>query len=218
MENTLTNQPISQRISGFLEKHSVIYQFLRFACIGFLNAALNFLVLNSVSKALNISQGWPLGGVEVLAFLVAILQSYTWNKTWTFGRETGVSLWQNIIRLFLVGLLGALTVGLIFISSRFSPPFYFYLVLLAVYLIFETVLWKAFGFHLADWDHQDHSFVIFFIVTLIGLGINAALTSVISSHLHLTHSDLDKNLSLALATGVSLFWNFVGYKVVVFKK
>src|SRR6185437_7352954 len=103
---------------------------------------------------------------------------------------------------------------LVLISSKVSAPWYVYLGLLVVYLIFEKVFWRYFGFHLSDWNHEGHSFVSFFIVTLIGLGINVWLISVISTNLHITGSDLDKNIAAALATAVSLFWNFVGYKVV----
>ncbi len=106
MDNNFSqSEGFHKKVTGFLERKPVIYQFLRFGCIGFLNTALNFLILNTVSKALGITEGWPLGGVAALAFVGAVIQSYTWNRTWTFGRETGVSLWQNVVRLFFVGLL-----------------------------------------------------------------------------------------------------------------
>src|ERR1700754_3420125 len=110
MENTINNsQPNSfqQQITGFLEKQPVIYQFLRFGCIGLLNTGLSFLVVNVVSKFYGVSQGWKFGAIVGAGFVCAVIQSYPWNKTWTFGAETGVSLWKNIKRLFLVGCLGA---------------------------------------------------------------------------------------------------------------
>jgi putative flippase GtrA len=213
-----TANSFAQKITGFLERKPVIYQFLRFVCIGFLNTGLSFLVVNTVSKFLNISQGWRFGAVVGLGFVAAVIQSYPWNKTWTFGGETGVSLWKNLVRLFWVGLLGALAIIFVLIASTFSAPAWLYLVALAIYLLIEDFLWKSYGFHMSNWDHQGNYFLIFFTITLIGFGINSSLSSVISSNLHLTHTDLDKNIAVALATGVSLFWNFVGYKVVVFKK
>jgi putative flippase GtrA len=222
MENLIDNQVQSNtlklKITAFLEKKPVIYQFFRFVCIGFLNTALNFLILNSISKFLNIDRGWSLGGVSVISFCAAVIQSYLWNRTWTFGNEMGVTLWKNVTRLILVGALGVIGIIFVLIGSRFSAPAIFFALALIVYLIFESVLWKVFGFHLSDWDHEGHSFVVFFIVTLIGLGINFSLISFISENLRLTGSDLDKNIAAALATGVSLFWNFTGYKVIVFRK
>lgn len=205
-------------VTGFLEKQPVIYQFLRFVCIGFLNTGLSFLVVNTVSKFLGVSQGFKYGAVVGVGFIAAVIQSYPWNKTWTFGGETGVSLWKNIVRLFCVGILGFVALVFVAFASRMSAPAYVYLAFLIVYLVVEEVFWKSFGFHLSDWDHIGHSFTIFFAVTVIGFFINSGLSGLLSIHIHLTKTDLDKNIATALATGVSLFWNFVGYKLIVFKK
>jgi len=220
MENTPLAPSLSlqDKITILLEKRPVVYQFLRFGCIGLLNTALNFLILNSLSKALGISQGWQLGSVEAVGFAAAVLQSYLWNRTWTFGAEQTVSLWKNLIRLFFVGLLGFLTIVFVLIGSNLSAPYLFYVVLMAIYLLLETVLWRVFGFHTSDWNHEGHSFLIFFFVTLIGLGLNVFLISVVSHYVHLTNTDLDKNIAAVVATGASLFWNFAGYKLLVFKK
>jgi putative flippase GtrA len=217
LENQI-NKGFKEKVTSFLEKRTVVYQFLRFGCIGLLNTALNFLVLNTVSKALNISKGLELGGIAAIAFSLAVVQSYLWNKTWTFGAEVGVSLWKNVIRLLSVGALGAVTIIFVLIGSRLDAQAVYYFGVLVVYLLLEGVVWRVFGFHMSDWHHEGHSFIVFFLVTLIGLGINSGLVSVISTHLHLTNTDLDKNIAAVLATGVSLFWNFTGYKVVVFKK
>lgn len=218
MDTEAISIPFAQQLTSFLERKPVIYQFFRFACIGFLNTGLSFLVVNAISKALGISQGWQLGLVTAAGFVCAVIQSYPWNRTWAFGRETGVTLWKNFLRLLMVGSLGALALIFVLFASRFSAPAVFYVIFGVVYLIAENLLWRYFGFHMSDWNHVGHSFLIFFTVTLIGLGINSSLSSIISLHLHITQTDLDKNIAVAIATGVSLFWNFIGYKVVVFKK
>ena len=72
---------------------------------------------------------------------------------------------------------------------------------------------------MSDWNHESHSFMIFFVVTFIGLNINAWLTAYFSDQVALTQTvDLNKNIAVVLATGISLFWNFTGYKVIVFKR
>ncbi len=203
----------------FIQNHrTLVVQFMRFACIGLLNTALDFILLNAISKALGISQGLPLGIINFFSFTMAVIQSYLWNRTWTFGSEVS-GIKQNIVRLFLVGSLGAVAIIAVIVASKFQAPAIFYIALLAVYLFAETVLWRYFGFHLSDWNHESHSFMIFFIVTFVGLVINVTLVSTISVHLHLTKNpDLDKNIAKVLATCISLFWNFTGYKMVVFKK
>ena len=219
MENTPAADSNShQQLTHFLETHSVIYQFLRFACIGLLNTGLSFLVVNTVSKFFAISQGVPYGAIVGVGFVCAVIQSYPWNKTWTFGGETGVSLWKNIVRLFSVGVLGFAALLFVVVASTLSAPAWSYLIFLIAYLIIEEVLWQRFGFHLSNWNHEGHSFLIFFVVTAVGVFINSGLSAVLSVHIHISHSDLDKNIATALATGISLIWNFIGYKVVVFKK
>ncbi|MDR3643159.1 MAG: GtrA family protein [Candidatus Doudnabacteria bacterium] len=205
-------------ITRLLERFPIIYQFLRFAAIGFLNVAINFLILNGISKALGISEGLPLGAVEAVAFVFALIQSYLWNRMWTFGGEQGISLWKNFLRLVLVGSVGAFSIILVLVGSKFFAPPYYYFGILLVFLICQIVLWRTFGFHTSTAGHTGNSFIAFFIVTLVGFGINVGLVSLISLHLHITHTDLDKNLAAVAATAVSLFWNFFGYKVVVFKK
>ena len=219
MDNITQTAPVQENaITKLLEKFPIIYQFLRFAAIGFINVALNFLILNGISKAMGISQGWSLGAVEAVAFVFALIQSYLWNKTWTFGGEQGVSLWKNVLRLALVGSVGVLSILFVLVGSKFSAPPFYYFGILLVFLICQVVLWRAFGFHTSTTGHVGTSFLAFFIVTLVGFGINVGLVSVISLHLHITQTDLDKNLAAVLATVVSLFWNFAGYKIVVFKK
>lgn len=206
------------QIASLLNKRPVIMQFLRFACIGLLNTGLDFLVLNTISKALGISAGIPLGVVNFFSFTMAVIQSYLWNRTWTFGGEV-IRLRTNAVRLIKVGSLGAIAIILVIVGSKFQAPWYYFLLLLALYLSIETILWRGFGFHLSDWNHESHSFFIFFIVTFIGLIINSSLVSFVSLHLHLTQiPDLDKNVAKVIATAVSLFWNFFGYKLIVFKK
>jgi putative flippase GtrA len=225
MENSIAPQGAGQpnddfhyQVTHFLETHNIIYQFLRFACIGFLNTGLSFLVVNTISKFFNISQGIPYGLIVGIGFICAVVQSYPWNKTWTFGGESGVSLWTNVVRLFSVGALGFAALLFVLLASGHSAPAWSYLIFLAAYLITEDVLWRHFGFHLSDWDHEGHSFLIFFIVTAVGFFINSGLSALLSVHIHLTHTDLDKNIATALATGVSFIWNFSAYKIVVFKK
>ncbi|HEX9503163.1 MAG TPA: GtrA family protein [Patescibacteria group bacterium] len=209
---------LTAQLSNFMARRPIILQFTRFACIGLLNTALDFLVLNTISKALGITQGLPLGAINFFSFTLAVIQSYLWNRTWTFGGEVA-RLRTNFFRLIKVGSLGAFFIVFVIVGSKFLAPWYFFLILLCIYLIIETVLWRSFGFHLSDWNHESHSFLIFFIVTFIGLIINVSLVSFVSVHLHLTQNpDLDKNIAKIVATAMSLFWNFMGYKLVVFKK
>ena len=215
MENTL-----KQVVYNKLKTSTTIVQFLRFASIGFLNTGLDFLILNAISKSLGITQGWALGAVDLVSFTAALVQSYLWNRTWTFAKkEDGIGLLKNAIRLIEVGALGVAAIISVLIASKFSAPAYVYVILLAVYLLVESSLWRRYGFHMKAGQHEAHSFTVFLLVTLIGVLINVSLVSLVSVHLQLTSTvDLNKNIAKVLATAISLFWNFIGYKIFVFKK
>lgn len=205
------------KITGLLQKYPVILQLARFGAIGILNTALDFLVLNFVSKTLSISSGAKLGGINVPGFILAVIQSYYWNKYWAFDTSQ-VSLLKNFIRLLLVGALGALAMALVLLGSKTGALPSYYLILLIIYAAAELALW--FGFKLSENQTEKTSaFWAFIAVSLIGLLINSVLLSLISKNLSLAANlDLNKNLAKILATGASLIWNFVGYKIFVFKK
>lgn len=65
------------------------------------------------------------------------------------------------------------------------------------------------------------SFPIFFTVTMIGLLINASVVYFLSTYIfpHLIASpNLRPNVAKVVATAITMFWNFAGYKLIVFKK
>ena len=75
-----------------------------------------------------------------------------------------------------------------------------------------------------DWvfgQKQGASFLTFSVVTLIGLGINTAIVFLLTTFIGPIIVDsqaLWANLAKVLATIFSMVWNFLGYKLIVFKK
>jgi putative flippase GtrA len=64
------------------------------------------------------------------------------------------------------------------------------------------------------------SFVVFVVVTLIGLGINTGVVFALTTFVppvFVTSETLWANLAKVLATALSLIWNFAGYRLIVFK-
>jgi putative flippase GtrA len=221
MDNTITNEKFSDKINRILQKYPIILQILRFAAIGIINTALDFLVLNFISKTLNISAGLKLGQVNVISFSLAVVQSYFWNRYWAFSTQQVLSLWKNFVRLVLVGALGALAVILVLVGAKVSASPSFYLIILLAFVIFQLAMWIGFGLSkiFVSADNQSKQFIIFLVVSIIGLIINSVLLSLISQRFALvSNPDLNKNLAKILATFVSLVWNFIGYKIFVFKK
>ena len=59
-------------------------QFSKFAAVGFLNTAIDFGVLNILSIATGVTEGFKIGGVNVPGFVVAVFNGYLWNQLWVF--------------------------------------------------------------------------------------------------------------------------------------
>jgi putative flippase GtrA len=219
MQNTNTIPlSLNQKITGLINKNPVILQLMRFAAIGVLNTAVDFLVLNFLSKAFNISSGFKLGGVNIPGFILAVAQSYVWNKYWAFSASSElVSVWKNFWRLVAVGALGAVSVLVVLLGAKYFAPAGYYLICFLLFLVMEIVLLEVFGI-LKNTPSQQNTLAPFLIISGIGLLINIFIVAQ-ASHLALSANvDLNKNYAKILAVGVALFWNFMGYKLVVFKK
>jgi len=217
--DTLSNQSnLPDKLASFLQRQPVILQLCRFAAIGFLNTGLNFIISNLISKFLGVEQGNNLGLISGLGFIVALIQSYYWNKDWAFGQQA-LNLLQNFLRLVWVGLTGVLAVALVLVGSKVSAPYYFYLGILVIFLLIQFIMWKGFGLSGSSSSDTKNPFLLFFIVSFIGFLINVGIVAKFSVAVHLTSSaDLNKNVAFVVATVVSLVWNFIGYKLFVFKK
>lgn len=222
MENSL-NLSFTARVSEFLRQRPVIVQMLRFAAIGSINTALDFIILNFITKSFNITSGLELGMLNGISFVIAVIQSYLWNRAWTFSENTGTSLFQNALRLILVGGLGFIAFLAVFIGAAYGAVSEFYLIVLFGFVVAELILWSAFHLQFGPREGAGHQFTGFIVVSLIGLLINSFIiviaTNLISPSLQTSvNVDTIKNVAKVMATAVSLIWNFIGYKLIVFKK
>lgn len=210
-------------VNAMLQKRPVILQLLRFVAIGAINTALDFIILNLITTHLQIQAGTSLGLLNAVGFIAAVIQSYFWNRAWAFAQSEKISLFQNAFRLVMVGGLGFVALVAVLLGSRAEAASMFYLMVLLAFIISEVVLWIGFKLRMGSQQGSGTQFVSFVIVSLVGLLINSLIivlaSNVISPHLQDSISpDLIKNLAKIIATGVSLIWNFIGYKLFVFKK
>jgi putative flippase GtrA len=166
MEAVENSNSLEQKITGMLEKFPVILQLCRFAAIGVMNTALDFLILNYISKSFGITSGLKLGELNIIGFILALIQSYFWNRYWAFNTQA-VSLLKNFIRLVLVGLLGGLTMVLVLVSAKLSATGNIYLLLLVIYIIFQLILWAQFKLSVSMGNGNHSQFIAFFIITSI---------------------------------------------------
>ncbi len=136
----------------------VLLQFAKFAAVGALNTLLDLGVLNLLIFFSGIALGYWYSLFKAVSFIIASINSYLWNKYWTFGVSGAVNV-------------------------------------------------REFG--------------QFFIVTLIGFGINVSVASIVVNVVGPVagiSENLWANIGALSATVISLLWNFIGYKFIVFKR
>lgn len=138
------------------------------------------------------------------------------------GKKLAV-LWQ-FAKFGLVGVLnttidfGILNI-LLYLTRITSGPLILFLNAVAFSTASINSYWwnRSWVFH----GSKKNDFISFMAVTLIGLAINSAIVFVLTTFVHpvLGASGTQwANMAKVFATGVSLIWNFVGYRVIVFAK
>lgn len=144
-------------------KIRIIYQFAKFVLVGGLNTLIDFGVFNLLMLLSGIYKGEFIVGLNAISFLVAVTNSYLWNKFWTFKEDQEAQV---------------------------------------------------------EKENVAKEFIQFIVVTLIGLSINSGAVYLITTFVDPMFgfsAVLWANLAKAAATVASLLWNFIGYKLIVFK-
>ena len=142
----------------FLSKWVGLFKQLgRFAIVGVLNTIVDFAILNVLIKAFNITGGFTIDLFKGMSFVVAVINSYYWNKYWTFQVE----------------------------------------------------------------KKTRSEFLEFIGVSLIGFGLNVGAFHTIVNIIDPISGiapGVWANLGALAGTVIGLIWNFLGYKLIVFKK
>ena len=161
------------------EKVSILgKQIGKFAIVGVLNTLIDLLVLNLLVKVTHFDNqififGFPLLMANIVSVTIAMVNSYFWNKYWTFKSKEKKDLVQEIIKFFFITIIG-------------------------MYIINQFVFNLLYSFWL--WPGN----IAINLVHLVGI------------------KNLDNFISLNFAKGLailaSLVWNFIFYKIWVFKE
>jgi len=145
---------LSQRLG---EKLSFLFQFYKFVLVGVLNTLLDLSILNGLIVLTGITAGWHFSLFKGISFAAAVINSYFWNKFWTFRFAGGVK------------------------SAEFGK---------------------------------------FIVISGIGLGMNVGAASFlvnIIGPLGGIKPQLWASVSALASIGITTIWNFIGYKVFVFR-
>lgn len=93
--------------SFFAKRFGWLYQFSKYASVGFLNTIIDFGVLNLLSFLTGIYSGFYIIGLNSIAAIFSTTNGYFWNKYWTFGSEEK-SRMREFIYFAICGFIGLL--------------------------------------------------------------------------------------------------------------
>lgn len=141
-------------------KKKSILQVLKFGSVGALNTLVDFLVLNILILAFTVGvDGKYYTFFKSISFVVAVINSYMFNKYWVFARQ-------------------------------------------------DNELKMKEGF-------------LFFVVSLLGFFLNISISTYafifVTNSLDIGHH-WGANVGALIGSVTVLVWNFIGYKLIVFKK
>jgi putative flippase GtrA len=106
----------------------IIYQLAKFILVGGLNFLIDMGVLNFLIFSTGVSTGLVQSGFKSLSFLVAVTNSYVWNRHWTFKNEADEaqeSVSQEFFQFFIITVIGfSINVGIDYILVNIVSPFW----------------------------------------------------------------------------------------------
>jgi len=138
-------------------KIAIFQQLAKYGLVGISNTLLDFSVLNALSYVFHVYSGFSLILINVFSFLAANINSYFWNKYWTFQSQNK-KVAGEFLKFLIVSAIG-------FILNS------------VILWFFTTVMEPALGLSPQIWE----------------------------------------NIAKLIATGAYIIWNFIGYKLIVFK-
>jgi putative flippase GtrA len=102
-------------------------QFAKFVMVGFLNAGIDFAIFNFLIHYTGIEQGHQLSLFKSISFMVALVNSYLWNKFWVFSDSANKQkdAGKEFVSYLIVTLIGfGLNVGITsLIANSVAPQF-----------------------------------------------------------------------------------------------
>jgi len=154
--------------------------------------------------------GFPI--VTIVGMFTAFFLGKKLALFWQLAKFALVGVLNTAIDFGILNLLIVVTsitsgIGIIFVNA----------------ISFSTALVNSYFWN-KEWvfsSAKKGDFVTFVVVTIIGLSMNTGIVYFLTTYVppvFVSSSAQWANLAKVLATGISLVWNFAGYKLVVFKK
>ena len=116
---------IGLAVAGVLSKIiPVVYQVAKFVLVGGLNFLIDMGILNFLVFYTSIAAGLTQSGFKGFSFFVAVINSYFWNKFWTFKRESSESVGREFLQFIIVSVIGfGINLGVNYVAVNMVTPF-----------------------------------------------------------------------------------------------
>jgi len=111
-------------------KKDTIKQFLKFAIIGVFNTLINMAVLFILTEYFNVYYMLS----AIFAFIVAVTNSFIWNKIWTFKEKLNDRFIKKYPKFLTISVLALLVnLALLYTLTEFLGIYYLLSQLIAVF-------------------------------------------------------------------------------------
>lgn len=129
-----------KRLINKFNSHLSLAEFIRFAIVGFINTALDFLVYTGLTRLVDFFAQYYLVA-NLISFSLAATNSFIWNRNWTF-KYKGKDIGRQYLKFFLVSIGGLLiNEGVLFLLVS---NFHFYDLFAKVIAVGVTLAWNFF--------------------------------------------------------------------------
>ncbi|MBD3282629.1 MAG: hypothetical protein GF387_03440 [Candidatus Portnoybacteria bacterium] len=107
------------------KKLIIIFQFAKFAAVGFANTAVDFGILNLLMWATSTYEGSKILLLNSISFLIAVIHSYAWNKFWTFRAGKRGDMTSQFLQFLVVTIIGLLINGsIVYLITTYTAPMF----------------------------------------------------------------------------------------------
>ncbi len=84
----------------------IVWQAAKFLLVGALNTFIDLGVLNLLILISGIASGGLYSVFKGISFIIAVINSYFWNKFWTFKRSETIAPGNEFLQFFIVSVVG----------------------------------------------------------------------------------------------------------------
>jgi putative flippase GtrA len=89
---------VARRVPSFFE-------FTKFSVVGVLNSGVDFGILNSLMLLTGVASGSGFLGFKSISVTLGVINSYIWNKYWTFGAAKTPGARRELVSFMVVTLI-----------------------------------------------------------------------------------------------------------------